>query len=46
MFVRLFVYVCRQSFSIATPTVFLRFSLNLAHVIYVPMRKKTVEQIF
>jgi len=31
---------------ITTPTVFLRFSWDLAHVIYVPIHKKTVEQIF
>jgi len=28
------------------PTVFLWSSRNLAHMIYVPIRKKTVEQIF
>ena len=35
-------------FHIATrPTGYLRFSRNLAHMIYVPIRqKKTVEQIF
>ena len=38
--------VCRQMFfQIATLTVFVLFSRNLAHMIYVPVCK-TVEQIF
>ena len=40
--------VCMLSnfFHIATPTVFVWFSQNLAHLIYVPMCKKPMEQIF
>jgi len=35
------VDVCRQTFfPIATHTVFIRFSRNLAHVMYVPVCKK------
>jgi len=40
------LWMSSNFFQIATSTVFLRFSQNLTHIIYVPIRKKTVEQIF
>jgi len=46
----MFVSVClvKLFFQIATPppTIFLWFSRNLEHMIYVPIRKKVVQQTF
>jgi len=38
--------VSSNLFQIAPSTVFLRFSCNLAYMIYVPVHKQTVAQIF
>jgi len=40
------VNVSSDFFQIATRTVFRWFSRNLAHIIYEPVYKKTVEQVF
>jgi len=40
------VWMCRPFYKSLLLLQFLWFSQNLAHVIYVPVHKKTVEEIF